>query len=34
MADKKEKKPADRITTAAKIDSRMPGARSDEGLVP
>jgi len=34
MADKKEKKPADRITTPAKIDSRMPGARSDEGLTP
>jgi hypothetical protein len=35
MADKKEKKPADRIQAPAKIDSRMPGtARSDEGLVP
>jgi hypothetical protein len=35
MADKKTKKPADRIRTAAPIDSRMPNAaRSDEGLTP
>ncbi len=35
MAEKKKRKPSDRIATSAPIDSRMPSAeRSDEGLTP
>jgi len=34
MAEKTKRKPADRLKTPAKLDSRMPGQRSDEGLVP
>ncbi len=34
MAKETKKKPGDRIKSAARIDSRLPGKRSDEGLTP